>query len=137
MNLTLDCGAVNKASSGAYLRLYGKPDNLNKEKWCLYGATSWTWVSDSTNVVDTLVRDINFDKVAQTALLHRQTKYGCAAGTVVRTTLTSRWEDHGLLCIYEKKAPQDLCTIDCSRLSRVAEHSSLLIIVLLGMRSYA
>ncbi|WKY12134.1 hypothetical protein Q1695_003594 [Nippostrongylus brasiliensis] len=115
MNLTLDCDAVQNAFWGTYLMLVEqKPDHVNTDYWCKYTATSWEYVADPTWVEDTLLGQINFDKVAQTALLHPQTKYGCAARRVRRNSGIRWWQDYALLCIYEKKAPQALCNIEWS-----------------------
>ncbi|WKY11935.1 hypothetical protein Q1695_003479 [Nippostrongylus brasiliensis] len=111
MNLSLDCQAVKDAIWAAQLLMDDKPDHVNNQYWCKYYTHTWSGAANwDTWIKDVPLRDIPFDKVAQTALLHPRTKYGCAA-KLYRGMFRIYYT---LMCIYQKKAPQQLCNIQWS-----------------------
>ncbi|WKY12135.1 hypothetical protein Q1695_003595 [Nippostrongylus brasiliensis] len=117
MNLTLDCDAVKNAMWFTQMVLDSQEENVNTQYWCKYLTktyATWNFGEKETWIQDKLLKETNFDQVAQTALLHPNTKYGCAARRQFRDAAWSGYEDYVLLCIYEKLAPQDLCNIEWS-----------------------
>ncbi|WKY10977.1 hypothetical protein Q1695_002934 [Nippostrongylus brasiliensis] len=111
MNLTLDCYAVTNALHAAYLLMWSKPDHINKQYWCMYSTYTWSYSAwEGSWVKDVPLKEIPFDKVAQTALLHPRTKYGCGA----RLYRGEIYIWFTLVCIYQKKAPQHLCKVPWS-----------------------
>ncbi|WKY10978.1 hypothetical protein Q1695_002935 [Nippostrongylus brasiliensis] len=111
MNLTLDCTAVGDALYAADLIMQEKQDHINKKYWCKYYTYTWSYSAwQDTWIEDVPLKEIPFDKVAQTALLHERTKYGCGARVYVGQLYI--W--YTLVCIYQKLAPQDLCNVPWS-----------------------
>ncbi|WKY10981.1 hypothetical protein Q1695_002938 [Nippostrongylus brasiliensis] len=110
MNLTLDCDAVQNALYAADLIMYRKPDHINKKFWCMYSTYTWSYGFPHSWLKEVPLKEIPFEKVAQTALLHPRTKYGCGA----RIYIGELYLYYSLACIYQKKAPQNLCTIPWS-----------------------
>ncbi|WKY10980.1 hypothetical protein Q1695_002937 [Nippostrongylus brasiliensis] len=111
MNLTLDCTAVGDALYAADLIMNQQPDHINKRYWCMYSTYTWSYSAWRHSwLTEVPLKEMPFDKVAQTALLHKRTKYGC--GARLHLGLLYIW--YTLVCIYQKLAPQDLCNIPWS-----------------------
>ncbi|WKY12067.1 hypothetical protein Q1695_003549 [Nippostrongylus brasiliensis] len=111
MNLTLVCEAVRNAAYAAELLMKGEPNHVNLDFWCKYTADTWSTQGYGDRWVQELpMKAMAWDKVAQTAILHPRTKYGCAS----LKESGDFYYYYYIACIYEKKAPESRCNIEWS-----------------------
>ncbi|WKY10979.1 hypothetical protein Q1695_002936 [Nippostrongylus brasiliensis] len=111
MNLTLNCYAVEHALTAADWIMSGEKDHINRDYWCMYSKYTWSFAAHlPTWLKDVPLREMPFDQIAQTALLHRGTQYGCGA----RLFQGAFQIFYAIACIYMKLAPENLCNIEWS-----------------------